>query len=82
MRITFRDLIAVETAIILTAVLSCASTIIAVLATIKTLIDEHNRVQTEQRLLNEQIGRVRQLDSPKVITTSLTVIRISGLQLG
>ncbi len=71
-----------KTALILTFVLSCASTILAVSATIKTLIDEHNRAQTEQRLLNEQIGRVRQPDSPKVVTTSPTVIRSTGLQLG
>lgn len=71
-----------KTAIIITAALTVASTLVAVSATVKTLIDEHNRTQTEQRQLNEQVERARQPDAPKIVTASPATIHASGLQLG
>ena len=71
-----------KTALIVTAILTLASTFVAVSATVKTLINEHNRVKTEQRQIDEQVKRVRQPDPPKVVTASNTNIHASGLQLG
>jgi hypothetical protein len=71
-----------KTAIVISAVIAIASTLISLSAAIKTLLAEYNRAQTEQRQLNEQVERVRQPDAPKVVTASPTTIHTNGLQLG
>lgn len=67
-----------KTALIATAILAIASTIVSLSFTVKTLISERARVKAEQQTIDEQVKRARQAPAPKIVTVNTASIQVDG----